>query len=68
MRTIMCDRCGKQVQQAIQIRTDLILAYEHLSAKPWSDGKTKGDYCQECIADISEFVSGYRPTKEDLEE
>lgn len=66
MRTIICDRCGKCVKQALQIRANIIVANEksHMF-EPWSDGKINGDYCQDCIDDISEFISGHRPTEEE---
>lgn len=66
MRAMFCDRCGDNIKQAIKIQTELVFENDKChTMQPWSNGKINGEYCQNCIDDISEFISGYRPTEEE---
>lgn len=54
MRTIICDACGKTVQQCTAIKADLVHCGSYGS---WRALYISGDYCQKCTDKISLFMA-----------
>ena len=54
MRAIICDACGKKVQQCTEIKADLVHCGSYGS---WRALYISGDYCQKCTDRISLFMA-----------